>query len=567
VVTEPAANLFDFAFGIPRGDAGAKGDQGVAGPVGATGPQGVAGAAGAPGAVGPQGVKGDKGDTGAAGAAGAAGPQGPQGVKGDTGYNTAPIGSTMSWTSHTLPEGYVLADGVQYTQALYPQGYAFAKAEADSGNTLWAYRAADLTFNVPNLTDTFIYNRAASNLGTRGGEATHLLTAAESGVPAHVHPLTNSQAFVQSNSPAYGYGGGNTAIFWDGSVNSIGNNAPAPAAQAHNNLPPYVALAQVVKVAGVTASASVIQGPPGAPGPVAQVTQEGWHNVGAAGEPAFQNGFHNQTGAGLRPLRFMKDPAGVVRVEGDVDGPVDNIIFTLPPGYRPPIQQYLPVLLAAGASGGYLNVGTNGAVSVTKGVPTGVFMAFEFRTDQTTWPAGKSIIPLVTALPAGPTDGDEVYFQASAAAGVIWHLRYRAASASAYKWECVGGPALISELYPNVNGAPGIVSSVITAFDGPLITLPLAGEYDFSFGARTYHQNVAGASVQLVLYLNGVQGQSIDHYQGTAGGATTLFGSNPARTHRDVIGAGQVADIRYGASAPAGVAHNRWLRAAPVRVG
>jgi hypothetical protein len=107
-VTEPASNLFNFAFGIPRGDAGtagAPGPAGAAGAPGAQGPQGVKGdagvqgpqAAGRPrhhGAPGPTGAKGDKGDPGVQGPQGvkgdpgvdgAPGPQGPQGVKGDTG--------------------------------------------------------------------------------------------------------------------------------------------------------------------------------------------------------------------------------------------------------------------------------------------------------------------------------------------------------------------------------------------------------------------------------------------------------------------------------------------------
>jgi hypothetical protein len=41
-----------------------------------------------------------------------------------------------------------------------------------------------------------------------------------------------------------------------------------------------------------------------------------------------------------------------------------------------------------------------------------------------------------------PQDGDEVYYAADATNGVIWHLRYRAASSSSYKWEFVGGDAV-----------------------------------------------------------------------------------------------------------------------------
>lgn len=53
---------------------------------------------------------------------------------------------------------------------------------------------------------------------------------------------------------------------------------------------------------------------------------------------------------------------------------------------------------------------------------------------------------LVSTLPASPYDGQEVFYLADAAAGVVWHLCYRAASPSAYKWEFVGGASLF-QLY------------------------------------------------------------------------------------------------------------------------
>src|SRR5215813_2410419 len=48
-------------------------------------------------------------------------------------YDALPIGSVLTYSGKgALPQGYVLADGTAtYTQAAYPQGYAFAKAEKD----------------------------------------------------------------------------------------------------------------------------------------------------------------------------------------------------------------------------------------------------------------------------------------------------------------------------------------------------------------------------------------------------------------------------------------------------
>lgn len=86
----------------------------------------------------------------------------------------------------------------------------------------------------------------------------------------------------------------------------------------------------------------------------------------------------------------------------------------------------------------------------------------------------------VTALPGSPDDGEEVYFEA--AAGVIWHLRYNASSASSFKWEFVGGPALSHEVATQEtrdNSAYGDLTTV-----GPQVTLPLAGDYEVEYGVR-----------------------------------------------------------------------------------
>lgn len=84
--------------------------------------------------------------------------------------------------------------------------------------------------------------------------------------------------------------------------------------------------------------------------------------------------------------------------------------------------------------------------------------------------------PRGTTLPGAPADGDEYVYTADAAAGVEWHLKYRAGSASAYKWEFVGGSPLGAAVLTD----EAITSSgawVDTATVGPTLTLPLAGDY------------------------------------------------------------------------------------------
>lgn len=95
----------------------------------------------------------------------------------------------------------------------------------------------------------------------------------------------------------------------------------------------------------------------------------------------------------------------------------------------------------------------------------------------------------VTSLPASPDDGEEVYFEA--AAGVIWHLRYNASSASSYKWEFVGGAPLTHEVVTQETTTSTTFADLATV--GPDITLPLAGDYEIVFGAQI--KSTAGSAI------------------------------------------------------------------------
>lgn len=79
----------------------------------------------------------------------------------------------------------------------------------------------------------------------------------------------------------------------------------------------------------------------------------------------------------------------------------------------------------------------------------------------------------VTSLPASPADGQEVYFLADATYGVVWHLRYRAGSSSAYKWEFVGGPPIFTPTFGGANNTSGAIYQDV----GVNLALPLAGDY------------------------------------------------------------------------------------------
>jgi hypothetical protein len=75
---------------------------------------------------------------------------------------------------------------------------------------------------------------------------------------------------------------------------------------------------------------------------------------------------------------------------------------------------------------------------------------FETDTDRyliwngAAWSALGGTSTLVTSLPSSPVDGQVIDYVADATNGVVWRFRYRSASASAYKWEFIGGGNLDS---------------------------------------------------------------------------------------------------------------------------
>lgn len=89
---------------------------------------------------------------------------------------------------------------------------------------------------------------------------------------------------------------------------------------------------------------------------------EPFHIVGAAGEPAFQNGWVN-FGAAYGEVSFYKDPDGWVHLKGVASaGTNQSVIFTLPVGYRPPVIYDSHQL--ADNSAGQLQILTDGTVKL-----------------------------------------------------------------------------------------------------------------------------------------------------------------------------------------------------------
>ena len=180
-------------------------------------------------------------------------------------------------------------------------------------------------------------------------------------------------------------------------------------------------------------------------------------------------------------------------------------------------------------------------------------------------PAWASLVPLVSVLPSNPVDAQEVYYLADAAQGIVWHLRYRAASPSAYKWELVGGSALAHEVAAP-QGTPS-TSYTDLATVGPYVTVPLAGEYSIRAGAGCFG-SVAGIWVTATVKLGAAAAADservVDTYIAVAGVAVGGFGRSIVRA----AAAGSQLKLQYRTYASGTASFvDRYINAVPVRVG
>lgn len=192
----------------------------------------------------------------------------------------------MQFAGATAPTGWLVCNGASLLRTAYPALFAAI-------GTTWG--AVDGThFTLPDLrgrtpigvgTGTGL---TARSLGATTGTETHLLTGAESGVPAHLHSIAHDHASVTSSGQSAGHthapGGTGEYLRRDGSYSSgyyspagalhlaVGwvaapaqsndhthtvdlpnftgnsaNNATASAASAHNNMQPSAAVNFIIK--------------------------------------------------------------------------------------------------------------------------------------------------------------------------------------------------------------------------------------------------------------------------------------------------------------------------------
>jgi hypothetical protein len=172
------------------------------------------------------------------------------------------------------------------------------------------------------------------------------------------------------------------------------------------------------------------------------------------------------------------------------------------------------------------------------------------------WPA------VTTTLPASPRDGAEAYLLVDTTAGIVWHLRYRAASASSFEWEFVGGNPMYNSMSTTSATITGTTYTLITL---PLINVPRSGEYRVRFGGAI-SISASGLTAAWTVGGPGVGLAAADANALYSQGAASSYDSASRSVVVTLTGSGaiQLYGRNFGASNT--TITNAWIELLPVRV-
>jgi microcystin-dependent protein len=151
-------------------------------------------------------------------------------------------GMISFWPKSTPPAGWLVRDGSAISRTAYVELYAVIGTSYGVGD-------GNTTFNFPDDRMRVIagYKSGDATFGTFGaliGESSHLLTAAESGVPAHIHAQTGLTVGNGGNN--YGLTGSGANSPGVAQKNTAANTA-ADASSAHNNIQPTRVYLPIIK--------------------------------------------------------------------------------------------------------------------------------------------------------------------------------------------------------------------------------------------------------------------------------------------------------------------------------
>lgn len=173
-----------------------------------------------------------------------------------------------------------------------------------------------------------------------------------------------------------------------------------------------------------------------------------------------------------------------------------------------------------------------------------------------------------TAFPSAPRDG-ELFFYDPGSAGEVWTFRYNANGSVSYPWEFVGGTELRAEVSGSL-GTTGSATYVDLGVTGPIVTVPLAGDYKCQFAWNASH-NVASAFGVAAVKVGGATALDSNGVFGQNGAANTNWNVT-GRIKLSGLSASTALKLQFrsgsGATMSVGntVNHPIYLEAIPIRV-
>ena len=168
-----------------------------------------------------------------------------------------PTASIVMYGGTSAPTGWLLCNGAAVSRTTYADLFAIVGTTYGAGN-------GSSTFNLPDLRDRFAVGSGTTySNGSTGGAATHTLSEAE--MPSHTHTATSTVTDPGHDHTMNGqsYGDGGDGVMVTGSVDASApdvvndattgitvatTNASTGSGSAHNNLPPYLGLAFIIKI-------------------------------------------------------------------------------------------------------------------------------------------------------------------------------------------------------------------------------------------------------------------------------------------------------------------------------
>lgn len=171
--------------------------------------------------------------------------------------------------------------------------------------------------------------------------------------------------------------------------------------------------------------------------------------------------------------------------------------------------------------------------------------------------------PVVTALPVEPVADDEVYFDTGD--GFLWHFRYLGSQAGAYPWGAVGGQTpLFDEVEADETTTSPTFANLGT--DGPVVTVPLPGDYDVRWGA--FSTGTTATAIQAIAVKRGTAAADAADSIRQQPPGVSYFSSGQSARHRRMTGlaAGDELRLQYETNAGTATFGDRWITATPIRV-